>query len=113
MATGRLSAVYGSHICATSHQNLTMTAVQSFTATEFKARRLAIFDQLAGRKLTRVIVTKRGKVVAVLTPPDDPAAAGQGLHGFLRGSVITPPGLDLTAPSLGESLLADRGRIHG
>ncbi len=89
-----------------------MPAVQSFTATEFKAKCLDIFDQLAGRKLTRVTVTKRGKVVAVLTPPDDPAAAGLNLHGFLRGSVITPPGLDLTAPSLDESLLADEGRLH-
>jgi hypothetical protein len=52
-------------------------------------------------------------VVAVLTPPDDPAAAGESLHGFLRGSVITPPGFDVTAPSLDESLLADEGRIHG
>ena len=90
-----------------------MIGVQSFTATEFKARCLEIFDQLAGRKLTRVTVTKRGKVVAVLTPPDDPAEAGLSLHGFLRGSVITPAGLDLTAPSLDESLLADEGRIHG
>ena len=90
-----------------------MPAVQSFTATEFMAMCLAILDQLAGRKLTRVTVTKRGKVVAVLTPPDDPAAVRQSLHGFLRGSVITPPGLDLTAPSLEESLLADEGRIHG
>ena len=90
-----------------------MPTVQSFTATEFKAKCLAIFDQLAGRKLTRVTVTKRGKVVAVLTPPEDLAAAGENLHGFMRGSVITPPGLDLTASSLEESLLADEGRIHG
>ncbi len=90
-----------------------MSAVQSFTATEFKARCLAIFDQLAGRELTRVTVTKRGKVVAVLTPPDDRGAVGQGLHGFLRGTVITPPELDLTAPSLDESLMADEGQIHG
>ncbi len=90
-----------------------MSAIQSFTATEFKAKCLDIFDQLAGRKLTRVTVTKRGKVVAVLTPPEDPATAGQSLHGFLRGSVITPPGFDLTASSLDESLLADEGRPHG
>lgn len=41
-----------------------------------------------------------GKVVAVVTKP--PATAPGDLHGFLRGSVIIPPGLDLTAPSWGD-----------
>ena len=63
-----------------------MPAVQSFTATEFMAKCLDIFDQLAGRK--------------------------QGLHGFLRGSVIPPIGLELTAPSLDETLVANEGRLH-
>jgi hypothetical protein len=40
------------------------------------------------------------KVVAAGTKP---SATGAGdLHGFLRGSVIVPPGLDLTAPTSGE-----------
>jgi hypothetical protein len=36
----------------------------------------------------------------------------QPLHGLLRGSVHVPPGVDLTAPALDESLNADAGRIH-
>jgi hypothetical protein len=52
------------------------------------------------------IPPKRGKVVAVLVPPPAAPAGAEGLHGVLRGSVIIPPGLDLTAPGLGR-------RAHG
>jgi len=89
-----------------------MHAVRSFTATDFKARCLEIFDQLAAHKLTRVTITKRGKPVAVLTPPDDPQAAARQLHGFMRGSVVGGTDQDLTAPALGEAMDADRGLIH-
>jgi prevent-host-death family protein len=89
-----------------------MASVQ-FTATEFKAKCLEILDRLAARKLTRVTVTKRGKIVAVLTPPDDPDVAVRQLHGFMRGSVIAPPEFDFTAPVLGEPLSAAKGRLHG
>lgn len=69
----------------------------TITATEFKARCLEILNQIGERRLTRVSVTRRGRVVAVLTPPEDQAAV-RGLHGFLRGSVVVPEGVDLTAP---------------
>ncbi len=78
-----------------------------------------ILDRLAAHDLTRVSITKRGKVVAVLTPPDDPDFAVRRLHGFMRGSVIfmrgsviAPPGLDLTTPILDEPLSADEGVVH-
>jgi prevent-host-death family protein len=86
---------------------------RTISATEFKARCLEILDQLAERRLTRVTVTKRGRVVAVLTPPAEEAVAVRGLHGFLRDSVVVPEGLDLTAPVLDEPLLAERGEVHG
>jgi antitoxin (DNA-binding transcriptional repressor) of toxin-antitoxin stability system len=86
---------------------------QTISATEFKAKCLEILGQLGERRLTRVSVTKRGRVVAVLTPPADEEAAVRGLHGFLRGSVVVPEGLDLTAPVLDEPLLAERGEVHG
>jgi hypothetical protein len=38
------------------------------------------------------LVTKRGKVVAVLSPPEVREAEAAGLHGFMKGSVILPPG---------------------
>jgi hypothetical protein len=40
-----------------------------------------------------------------------PAAAGE-LHGFLRGSVIIPPDVDLTAPVIGEVPDAEQGKLH-
>jgi hypothetical protein len=92
---------------------MTMTQANSFTATEFKAKCLDIFDQLAARKLTRVTVTKRGKIVAVLTPPDEPGDVARRLYGSMRGTVVAPAGFDLTAPILDEPFLADEGEIHG
>ena len=90
-----------------------MEGVQSYTATDFKAKCLDILDRLAARKLTRVTITKRGKAVAVLTPPDDPQSAARLLHGFMKGSVIAPLDFDLTAPVLDEPLSADEGVLHG
>jgi antitoxin (DNA-binding transcriptional repressor) of toxin-antitoxin stability system len=79
--------------------------VPTFSATEFKAKCLEILDQLGEHRLTRVRVTKRGRVVAVLTPLADEEAAVRGLHGFLRGSVVVPEGVDLTTPGTGRSSL--------
>ncbi len=86
-----------------------MAARRTIQAAEFKARCLEILDDLAARKVEQVTVTKRGKPVAVLRPPETEV---QPLHGLLRGSVHVPPGVDLTAPALDESLNADAGRIH-
>jgi hypothetical protein len=49
--------------------------------------------------------------VAVLTPPDAEAEIAS-LHVFMRGSVIVPAGVDLTAPALDEPMNADEGRVH-
>ncbi len=75
-----------------------MQPIVSYSATEFKAKCLEIFDQLAAHAVTRVTVTKRGKAVAVLTPPEHAQDATLRLHGFMRGSVVVPAGFDLTAP---------------
>jgi hypothetical protein len=40
-----------------------------------------------------------------------PAPVG-GLHGFLRGSVVIPPEVDLTAPVTDEIFAADEGKLH-
>lgn len=90
-----------------------MSSTTVISATEFKAKCLDILDQLAERRLTRVSVTKRGRIVAILTPPAESAAAIRGLHGFLSNSVVLPPDLDLTAPILDEPFLADSGAVHG
>jgi antitoxin (DNA-binding transcriptional repressor) of toxin-antitoxin stability system len=88
-----------------------MTAPATITASEFKAKCLDLFDQLAARKLTRLCITKRGRVVAVITPPEGGEDLAD-LHGFMRGSVIAPEGFDFTAPALDEPLNADQGRVR-
>jgi prevent-host-death family protein len=89
-----------------------MQDTQSYTATEFKAKCLDILDRVAAHKFTRVTITKRGKIVAVLTPPEESETAVRQLHGFLRGSVIAPPDFDFTAPVLDEPLSAESGALH-
>ncbi|HEY3815347.1 MAG TPA: type II toxin-antitoxin system Phd/YefM family antitoxin [Caulobacteraceae bacterium] len=89
-----------------------MPDAQSFTATEFKAKCLDILDRVAAHKFTRVTITKRGKIVAVLTPPEDAETTVRQLHGFMRGSVVAPSDFDFTAPVLDEPLSAEGGELH-
>lgn len=84
----------------------------TFSATEFKAKCLSVLDRLAARQFDRVVVTKRGRAVAVLTPPEDEAEAVRQIYGFMRGSVRIPEGFDLTAPVLEEPFLAERGDLQ-
>ena len=83
----------------------------TITASELKAKCLALLDQLATRKLTRLCITKRGRIVAIMIPPEDGRDLGE-LHGVMRGSVVAPDGFDFTAPALDEPLSADQGHIH-
>jgi prevent-host-death family protein len=89
-----------------------MAATQTISASEFKAKCLKILDRLASHELDRVVITKRGKTVAVLTPPQPQPAAVTDLYGCMRGSVIIPDGFDLTAPVLDEPLDAELGILH-
>ena len=90
-----------------------MSATETISATEFKAKCLDILDRIKSRELERVTITKRGRVVAVLVPPADEVAQVRQIHGFLRGSVIIPDGVDLTEPILDEPFLAEGGDLHG
>jgi PIN domain nuclease of toxin-antitoxin system/antitoxin (DNA-binding transcriptional repressor) of toxin-antitoxin stability system len=86
-------------------------SIVTINATEFKAKCLDILDKLADRRLERVEVTKRGRVVAVLTPPAPDPAAVEQLYGLMRGSVVVPPGVDLTAPASDEPWDAAPGGV--
>jgi antitoxin (DNA-binding transcriptional repressor) of toxin-antitoxin stability system len=79
------------------------------SATEFKARCLSVFKKLEKRQYTRVVVTRRGKPVAELTPPQ---TSPPSLWGALRGSVTIAPGVDLTAPTVEDRLDAGHGILH-
>jgi prevent-host-death family protein len=89
-----------------------MAAEETIGAAEFKARCLEILDQVAARAVTRVTITKRGRPVAMLVPPHDEQDAVRRIHGFLRGSVVLPKEVDLTAPTLDEPFDAESGRWH-
>ena len=83
--------------------------VLTISATEFKAKCLAIFDQLEGRKLSRVVVTRRGKPVAELVPPP---AGVPSLRGSLKGTVTFVPGVDLTEPVFDGTIDAEQGILY-
>jgi len=86
-----------------------MDDVLRISATEFKARCLAIFKDLEARRIARVLVTRRGRPVAELTPPRTMLPTLWGAH---RGSVEVMPGADLTEPVVDEALDAAEGVLH-
>jgi prevent-host-death family protein len=89
-----------------------MAGIRTLGAAEFKAKCLDILDRVRRREFDRVVITKRGVAVAVLTPPPVEPAEVEKLHGFLRGSVVIPPGIDLTAPVASEAFAAGGGKVH-
>ena len=86
---------------------------QTISASDFKAKCLDIFDRLSTHVLDQVIITKRGKIVAVLSPPPSHADKVRTLHGFMRGSVVVPAAVDLTAPISDEAFGPESGDLHG
>ena len=84
---------------------------ETVSATEFKAKCLDLLDRVSARQISRLEITKRGKIVAVLIPPASQRETLEQLHGFLRGSVIVPEAVDLTAPVLDEPLNAEAGEL--
>lgn len=84
--------------------------VLTISSSDFKARCLTVFRDLGRRKYRRVVVTRRGKPIAELTPPRGKVPE---LWGCLRGSVTIPPGVDLTEPLVTEEEFdAARGVLH-
>ena len=73
-------------------------AVLEINVTEFKAKCLALFKELEARRYEKVVVTRRGRAIAELTPA---LSEVPDLYGALKGRVIIPPGVDLTEPVLG------------
>lgn len=84
-------------------------AVLEISASEFKAKCLALFKDLEARRYTKVVVTRRGKAVVELTPAEREVP---DIYGCMKGSVIIPPGLDLTEPVLEDIPDAEQGILH-
>ena len=81
-------------------------AVLEINVTAFKAKCLELFKQLEARRYDKVVVTRRGKPIAELTPA---GAAVPDLYGALKGRVFIPAGVDLTDPVLEDIPEAESG----
>ena len=64
--------------------------------TAFKARCLALIDEVARGKTPRVLLLKHGKPVAAIVPVQDEPVE---LWGAMKGSVKVARGVDLTEPT--------------
>lgn len=84
----------------------------TIAASEFKAKCLDILKRLGEHSLTRVTVTRRGKPVAVMTPPGIDEATARAAFGSMAGTVKIAPGVDLTQPVFEGTMDAELGILH-
>jgi prevent-host-death family protein len=89
-----------------------MPDTHSISASDFKATCLEIIKQLGDGTLERVVITRRGKPVAVLTPPVSHADAVRNLHGFMRGSVTLPDDRERMPAAVDDRFDAEDGILH-
>ena len=66
---------------------------ETLNASDFKAKCLDLLDQVNDGRIGRLVITKRGRPVAVLSPPAVTEAAILGFLETMRGSVDLPEGL--------------------
>ena len=85
---------------------------ETISASEFKAKCLDLLDRVNRGEVDRLIITKRGTPVAMLVPPRVQREQVETLYGLLRGTVVIPPDLDLTAPVIDEPFDAQKGKLH-
>jgi prevent-host-death family protein len=79
--------------------------VETIGVSEFKPRSLELIERVASGKLSRLVLTKRGRPVAVLVPVQEPRVR---LWGALRELMEPVEDTDLTAP-VGEVWAAEHG----
>ena len=69
--------------------------------TAFKARCLELIDDVASGRLDRVVLTRRGQVVAEIKAPVQVATAGETVPdpwGHMKGQIWIDPTWDPTQP---------------
>ena len=93
-------------------REMVMPDIDTLNASEFKAKCLDLLDQVNDGRIGRLVVTKRGKPVAVVTAPPVTEEAVRRFLAGMRGSVIIPEGVDLTEPALDEPMDAELGILH-
>ena len=78
-----------------------MATMMEIPAGEFKAKCLQLMDQVA-RSRESIVITKRGKPVAKLVPPDEPEPRAP-LFGYMagtaeiRGDIVNMPHVEWSA----------------
>jgi prevent-host-death family protein len=91
------------------HEAVTMESHMQIPAGEFKAKCLKLMDQVA-RSGVPIVITKRGKPVAKLVPPDETEARAP-LFGYLagcgsiRGDIVDVPEVEWSVLSRDDDLL--------
>jgi prevent-host-death family protein len=70
----------------TSSEKIKTTRTRTIPAGEFKAKCLAIIDEVHNRR-ERVIITKYGKPMAQLQPVNEAAEKAESIFGFMRGKI--------------------------
>jgi antitoxin (DNA-binding transcriptional repressor) of toxin-antitoxin stability system len=74
--------------------------------TEFRAKYYALLRDIEARRCHKVVITRRGKPIAELTPSDREVP---DIYGCMKGSVIIPSDVDLTEPILEDIPDAESG----
>ena len=68
------------------------------SVTEFKAKCLELIDKLSRHEIESIELTKRGKPVAVVSPPKPTREDILRSYGFMRGRIHIPEGVDIVGP---------------
>jgi prevent-host-death family protein len=79
--------------------------VETIAVSAFKPRSLELIERVASGKVSRLVLTKRGRPVAALVPVQEQRVR---LSGALRELMEPVEGVDLTAPA-GEVWAAEHG----
>ncbi len=92
---------------------MTMVSHKMISASSFKAKCLALMDDVA-RTGECIVITKNGKPVAQLTPPPRRLGALRPAYGLHRGMVMPLDEVDLDAPVIDPSeWTADDSNVAG
>ena len=83
---------------------------ETLAISDFKANCLQLIKRLASHELAKIIVTRHGKPVAVVTSPPSREEELRAVVGSMKGSVIVADDFDWTKPT---SSLDDFDAYHG
>lgn len=92
---------------------MTMDTIKTISASAFKARCLALMDEVA-RTGESIVITKNGKPVARLAPAPGRVGLRKPVFGLHKGMVMPIGDVDLDAPVIDPAdWTADEANISG